>query len=344
MKRIFFTIFLTVFTAVFGFAQFDFKTVATINLTKTESITGKQLRTEVERREKAAGRALNNDERLTVLDEMINERLVLQAAERDRITITENEVNNHLEQSKTQMSQAIGRKPTDAEFATAVKNQTGMELAVYRDQVRRQLVLNKYLTTKKKSIFDNVKNPSEDDIGNIYLMTKAQLVRPDTVRISMIQVPFGQEKTRAKNTADQLSREIGASPSKFDEVVLRGQAANSGFQAGDAGYLPRNMEAAQVFGQEFINTAFSLKQGEVSKVIEGRTGYQIFKVTETYSMKNLELNDIFQLGTRVTVKDYLGNTMYQQRQMEALKQAADELVAELRTGRTFNVLDKNLSW
>jgi parvulin-like peptidyl-prolyl isomerase len=104
------------------------------------------------------------------------------------------------------------------------------------------------------------------------------------------------------------------------------------------------MEAAQVVGQEFINTAFSLKQGEVSKVIEGRPGYQIVKITETYAMKSLELDDIFQLGTRMTVRDYISNSMMQERQMEVLSKATQELVSELRAGKTFQVFEKNLNW
>jgi parvulin-like peptidyl-prolyl isomerase len=163
----------------------------------------------------------------------------------------------------------------------------------------------------------------------------------------MIQVAYGPDaasKTKAKELADRLIREIGASASRFDEVVLRGQAPSSGYDAGDGGYLPRNSQTAQVVGQEFINAAFSLKQGEISKVIEGRLGYQIIKVTETYVQKNLELDDIIQPGSRMTVRDYISSVLLQQRQMEALQKATQELVTELRAGRTYQIFEKNLTW
>jgi parvulin-like peptidyl-prolyl isomerase len=201
--------------------------------------------------------------------------------------------------------------------------------------------------SKKQSSFENIKIPTEADILDAYNLYKTQFVRPDTVRFSMIQVTYGSDaaaKTKAKDLADGLIKEIGSSPSKFDEVVLRGQSPSAGYQAGDGGYLPRNPEAAQVVGQEFINTAFSLKQGEVSKIIEGLRGYQIIKITETYSMKGLELDDIFQLGSRMTVRDYIGNTLLQERQMETLQKATQELVAELRAGKQFQVFEKNLTW
>ena len=347
MKRLLFFILLSSFFAALAFAQADLQPAAIVNLTKSEPITVKQFRTEVERMEKSTRRTLNDKERRDVLDVMINERLAIQAAEKDKITISENEITQQINQLKTQMVQAIGRQPTDAEFATAIKNETGLELPAFRDQVRRQLVVQKYLMSKKQSTIENIKIPSEDEISNTYGLTKSQFVRPDTVRFSMIQVAYGADaasKTKARELADRLSREIASSPSKFDEVVLRGQAPNSGYQAGDGGYLPRNMEAAQVVGQDFINTAFNLKQGEVSKIIEGQRGYQIIKITETYAMKSLELDDIFQLGSRMTVRDYIGNTLLQDRQMEVLSKASQELVTELRAGKTFQIFERNLNW
>jgi parvulin-like peptidyl-prolyl isomerase len=333
--------------AVGGFAQADLQPAAIVNLTRSEPITVKQLRTEVERMEKSTGRVLTSQQRRDVLDALINEKLAIQAAERDKITISENEVNQHINQLKAQMVQVLGRQPTDAEFAEAIKNETGMEIQAFRDQARRQLLTQKYLMSKKQSSFENIKTPTEADILNAYNLYKSQFVRPDTVRFSMVQVAYGADaaaKTRAKELVDRLFKEIGSSPSKFDEVVLRGQSPSAGYQAGDGGYLPRNPEAAQVAGQDFINTAFNLKQGEVSKIIEGLRGYQIIKITETYAMKNLELDDIFQFGSRMTVRDYIGNTLLQERQMEVLQKATQELVAELLAGKTFQVFEKNLTW
>jgi parvulin-like peptidyl-prolyl isomerase len=347
MKRIAFLVLFSFFLIAFGFAQADLQPAAIVNLTRSEPITVKQLRTEVERVEKTVRRSLTDKERRDVLDSLINERLAIQAAEKDKITVSENEVNQQINQLKTQMVQALGRQPTDAEFSTAIKNETGLDLAAFRDHARRQLTTQKYLMSKKQSSFENIKMPTDADITSAYNLTKSQFVRPDTVRFSMIQIEYGPDaasKTKAKELADKLNKEVSSSPAKFDEMVLRGQTPNSGFQAGDGGYLPRNVEAAQVVGQDFINTAFGLKQGEVSKLMEGIRGYQIIKVTETYAQKNLELDDIFQLGSRVTVRNYIGNSLLQERQMEALSKATQELVAELRAGKTFQIFEKNLNW
>ena len=347
MKRIAFFALFSLFSAILSFAQADLQPAAIVNLTKSEPITVKQFRTEVENMEKASGRKLNQSEQKDVLDAMINERLALQAAEKDRIVVADSEVNKQIDQLKSQMIQVIGRPPTDTEFATAIREQTGLDMTSFREKVRRQLIIQKYLMSKKQSTIESIKVPTEADIVNLYNLAKAQFVRPDTVRLSMIQATYGQDaasKTKAKELIDRLAREIGSNPSKFDEVFIRGQSPNSGYYAADEGYLPRSMQTAQVVGQEFINTAFSLKQGEVSKVIEGKRGYQIIKVTETYAQKNLELDDIVQPGSRITVREYIGNGILQERQAETMARASEELIKDLRKGNPFQIFEKNLSW
>jgi parvulin-like peptidyl-prolyl isomerase len=347
MKRLLIFLFLMILTAGMVFSQSDLQPAAIVRLTKSEPITVKQYRTEVERMQKSAGRDLTSAERRQVLDVMINEKLAIQAAERDKISISEGEINQQLQQLRAGMAQTAGRQPTDAEFAAAVVNETGLDLAGFREQIRRQMLVQKYLLSKKQNILESIKVPTEEEIINTYNLAKAQFVRPETVRFSMIQVGFGEnaaDKVKAKELADRLVRDIGVNPSKFDEAVIRAQAQGSGYQAGDGGYLPRNLQAQQVVGQEFINTAFNLKQGEVSKLMEGARGYQIIKITETYEQKNLELDDIAQLGTRMTVRDYIGNTLLQERQQEVIEKATQELVTELRVGNPFQIFENNLTW
>ncbi|MDR3170089.1 MAG: SurA N-terminal domain-containing protein [Treponema sp.] len=347
MKRFVHVLFLWFTITALGVAQSDLQPAAIVRLTKSEPITVKQYRTEVERMEKQAGRTLSAEERRQVLDVMINEKLALQAAERDKVSVNDNEINQQLQEIRSALAQNTGRQPTEAEFALALRNETGLEMPAFRDQLRRQMITQKYLMSKKQSLFTAVKIPSDADILNTYTLYKTQFVRPETVRFSMIQVPFGADtaaKAKARELADRLIREIGSNPSKFDEAVVRGQVPNSGYQAGDGGYLPRNPEALRVVGQDFLNTAFSLKQGEVSKLLEGARGYQIIKITETYTQKALELDDVFQLGTNMTVKAYIGNMMLQERQQAVIEQATQELVSELRTGNPFQVFENNLKW
>lgn len=347
MKRIVFLLTFSVLFAVFSFAQANLQPAATVNLTRSEVITVGQLRTEVERMERSAGRTLSQAERSQVLDVMINERLAIQAAERDRITVTENELNQQIQELRSQMAQQIGRQPTEAEFNQAIREQSALDMPAFREQMRRQLIVQKYLVSKKGELLNSVRSPTEEEIRTQFNNARTEFVRPETVRFSMIQVPYGPDaasRNRARDLANQFIREIGSSPSKFDEIVVRAQAPNSGYQAGDASYMPRNREALSTVGQDLFDTAFSLRQGEVSRLIEGRQGFQIIKVTENHAMRNLELDDIAQLGTRVTVRQYIGQAIISQRQQAVLTQATQELTTELRAGRTFQIFENNIRW
>ena len=347
MKRIVLILIFLALLTVYGFAQANLQPAATVNLIRSEVITVGQLRTEVDRMEQAAGRTLIQSERMQVLDTMINERLAIQAAERDRITVTENELSQQVQQLRTAMAQQIGRQPTDAEFNQAIKEQSALEMPAFREQLRRQLIVQKYLLSKKGDLLNSVRMPTEEEIRTQFNLSRADFVRPETVRFSMIQVPFGTDaasRNRARDLANQLIRDIGSNPSRFDEFVVRSQSPNSGYQAGDGGYLPRNRDALTAVGQEFLDIAFNLKQGEVSRLIEGRLGFQIIKITENHAMINLELDDIAQLGTRVTVREYIRQVMATQRQQAVLSQATQELASELRAGRTFQVFENNIRW
>ena len=364
MKRLPILFLLWAFSGAVAFAQVDLQPVAIVRLTRSEPITVRQLKTELE---KVAWQNLAPNlgrsptsaeitrevarygltERRQVLEVEINNRLALQAAERDRITVSDNELNQQITQLRSVMAQSIGRQPTDEEFALAVKNETGMDLPAFRDSTRRQLITQKYLMAKKQDVLSSIREPTERDILDFYNLNKSGFIRPDTVRFSMIQVPYGQDaasKNRAKQLADNLNRDIGSNPARFDEAVLRGQAPNAAYQAGDAGYLPRNPMGLQAAGEDFINTAFSLRQGEVSKVIEGVRGYQIIKITETLPLKALELDEIADLDNRMTVREYIRQGLLQQRQQEVLARATQELVTELRVGNPFQIMENNLNW
>ncbi|MDR3146041.1 MAG: peptidyl-prolyl cis-trans isomerase [Treponema sp.] len=347
MKRFFIAVLFGVLIVGFLPAQMDLQPVAIVRLTKSEPITVKQFRTEVEKMEKQERRSLNASERRQVLDLMINERLAIQAAEQDKVTVSENEINQQLQQLRAVLAQNIGRQPTDAEFATAVKNEYDLEVPAFREQIRRQYLVQKYLLSKKQSLIQSVKTPTEAEIQNFYNLNKAEFVRPDTVRFSMIQVPFGAsaaDKTKARELADRLVREIGSNTAKFDEAVIKSQSSGSGYQGGDFGYVPRNAQAQQAIGAELMNTAFGLKQGEVSRLVEGPQGYSIIKVTETYEMKSLALDDVIQPGNRMTVHEFISSRMLQERQQGVMIQASQELVTELRKGNSFQIFENNLTW
>jgi len=88
-----------VFCAAVVFAQSDLQVLAVVKLNKSESITVKQLKTRVEAYQMQRHISLSLDDRKKVLESMIQERLVAQAAQKAGITIPDSAVDqNFLQQ------------------------------------------------------------------------------------------------------------------------------------------------------------------------------------------------------------------------------------------------------
>ncbi|MDR3123374.1 MAG: peptidyl-prolyl cis-trans isomerase [Treponema sp.] len=124
--------------------QLDLQTVAKVTLTKSEYIFVKQLRLEVERRSKVQEipQGISPvDLRRMVLDAMIAERLVLQAAERAGI----NSPNSELEQ-RLQMVRASASRPlTDKEFQEGIERQYGLSYSAFQTYLHEDIIRQKYI-------------------------------------------------------------------------------------------------------------------------------------------------------------------------------------------------------
>jgi hypothetical protein len=335
----------------------DLQTVATVNLTKTEPILVKQLRTRVEAIEKATGRKLSTDEKREILNGMIDEMLILQAAARDRVSVEEGTVNQQIEDLRTQLTQQAGRRPTDVEFAEAVKAQTGLDLSGFREQMKKQLVFQKYLMEKKGSILQAAKPPSDAEILSEYNQWKtsadgiARLTQEETIQFAAIVFPYEKDadKPKARNGAEALEKEIGGSVLQFDKKV---QQQSNEYRATTAGIMQKNKKAQSEVGQAFMDTSFGLKYDpktgatEVSKVIEVPTGtargFYIIKITAKYPFKSpLALDDtMIQYGT--TVRDVVRAALAQEKQQDAIVKAQGELTAELRKNTPFKINEQFL--
>jgi parvulin-like peptidyl-prolyl isomerase len=349
MKKHAITLVIALLAATAATAQNDLKTVATVTLTKTEPITVKMLKEQVRQLESALGQPINAEMRREVLDGMINERLALQAAERDKITASDAEVNQQFSELRAQFGQMLGRPATDTEFAAALKQQTGMDISAYREQAKKMLTVQKYLLAKKQDVLRSIKEPTDTEIAKEYELASADLIQPETLEFSAIVFPVNNdaEKNKKRDEANKMAREVNGSPDTFDEKLQRGRASNAGYNMSQRSILQKNTAGQQRAGQTFMDEAFGLAQGKVSKVLEipsGQArGYYIIKVTAKYPKKFLTLDDVH-LGYGETVKNVLRGSVMQKRQQEVIARAQQELVTELRKGSPYKIFEENLNY
>jgi parvulin-like peptidyl-prolyl isomerase len=284
-------------------------------------------------------------ERRQVLDQLIGQRLFVQAAERDRMTINPKVVDDALMEN---LAAQVGRQPTQAEFNSVLGNNA----AAIREDARKTLLARSYVQSKKLALFQAADQyePSEADIAYFFVMNRRELIRLDTVGVSLISIPIENDRPKAKAKADSLAREISANPARFDDIALPGKAQNArvtaGFEAGDT-FLERNPELDQQMGKQFITTVFNLKQGEVSPLLETQSAFYFVRVNSIYGFKALELNDVVNpaLQSSPTVRQAVRDDLKSKENQRVFEQAFLELATEMRKERgVVTVYEQYLNW
>ncbi|MDR1786722.1 MAG: SurA N-terminal domain-containing protein [Spirochaetaceae bacterium] len=333
----------------------DLQPLATVKLTKNEVITVKQLKGRVAMYEKQNGSPISVDERRQVLDSLINEKLVVQAAQKAGISVTDSEVNEQFSQFISQMA---GRRVTEQEYAAMVKQQTGksfenyfleqmgLSIAAYKGFLKNQMLAQRYIGAEKQGDLYKIQ-PTDEEIRNYYALNESILVRPTTLKLFLVAAPKGTDSAGARKKVDAIRDEL-KTKKNYDEVARRNQP---GVNAGDI-YVARTMQDAE---QLRINinallNMFKQDTGYVSDVIDTGNDFQFYVVREKLGAKMLTLDDLAQPGTTTTVYQYILNIVAQQKQMQFLAAASKEVAEKLRTSQNFTMnksgdaLTSLLSW
>lgn len=206
-----------------------------------------------------------------ILDGLISEKLILAQAEEDSILVSDEEVNDRLERQIKMLIQNYGSEEKVAEIYNMPVSKMKRE---YRDEIRKQLVIQKIKQTKEMGVsvsrreveefYNNFKDslpdvPTEYELSHIYISPK-----PDTNSV-LSSLKFAQ------SLIDSLKR-----GSDFSEFAKKYSSdLGSGSLGGDLGKVRRG-----VFVKEFEEAAFTLKINDISKPIRTIFGYHIIQVTE----------------------------------------------------------------
>ncbi|MBE6351076.1 MAG: peptidyl-prolyl cis-trans isomerase [Spirochaetaceae bacterium] len=360
MKKIVAIASLILICSVSLFAQAQLQPLAVVKLDKTESITLAQVKDRVEVYQKqAGGRVFTPAQRREILDAMIDEKLVVQAAQKEGVTITNTMVNQYFLET---LANQVGKPVTEAEFASLIQQQTnmsldefftaqlGMNLAGYKNFLKNQLTVQQYIVSKKSAMLQSVA-ATDDEIRSFYDLNKASFVQSDILKLSILVVPKGQDASAAKKKAEELYKKVKDNKTTFEDLKKQMVKADSGFQVGDL-LVPKNPQAAQQLGFDYnaLMSLFKNKIGFLSQITETDSDYQFYTIKDRYDAKMLEISDVVQPDSNVTVYEYIKAQLTQQKQAEALSYAAKEVTEELRKPENFQytksetALESLLNW
>ena len=333
-----------------GAAPID-KTVATVRLTRPQVITQLQLRRQVDPLETQARRSLTTEERRMVLDGLVARALIEQAAERDRVVVSDAEVNARLEQMKksTAQSLGLGRDLSDADLKQLVAG-TGVSWDEYVRNLKYQILLTAYARAKKKSDLDAVKPPTDEQVRSYYDANKKDFFIDDYLKIRHIFVDTRaltskEDRDKAARRADDILKELRGGTSFEDLVLKYSDDQASKYRQGDYGYISRvDEQRRQLLGKDFVDAIFRLKKGETSGVLQSNIGFHIVRAEERFDAKLLSFDEKVPPTMQFTVKDLIRQNLTAQGQSDALTRALEDIVKDLRKQAEVKVTEDNLSW
>ncbi|HIN77984.1 MAG TPA: hypothetical protein EYM97_04050 [Gemmatimonadetes bacterium] len=211
-----------------------------------------------------------------VLDQMINRSLVLQEAARDTlIRVNESEIEDRVVARIDDVAQQFGGQ-SGLQQALATD---GLNLAEYRDLLRTQI---RQEQTQQLFLQRTLQNAptielSEDDLLTAFQASRAQLQqRPKIITFTQVVLkptPSEISQQTARSEADSLLGEIQGG-SNFEELAqLHSDDIGSAELGGDLGWFRRGMMVT-----EFDEAAFSMRDGQVSDIVQTEFGYHIIKI------------------------------------------------------------------
>lgn len=361
MKKILLVCFMIFSALGTSFAQSDLQPLAIVKLNKnkSETVTVKQVKSRVVPYEKQLGRSLTVEERKQVLNTIIEEKLMLQAAVKEGISIPDSAVDQYFVQG---MSQQLGVNVSEKELDDIVKKtqgmtldellqkQVGMNKVDYKATLKNQLMLQQYVVKSKQAEIQAVA-PTDEEIRAFYDSNKASFVWNDMMKVFLVIVSKGDNADAARQKANDFRNQLSDKKSTNDQLVAKSKEENSGFQAGDI-LLQKTEAIAARLGYSFadLRDLFGQKEGFITDIKETPQDFRFFKVGKKYEAKMLGIGDVVQPDTTITVYDYIRGNLAQQKQLQYVQVAAQELAKSLNTPENVEMkkkdaaLDKLLSW
>lgn len=328
--------------ASFAFAQNDMQTLAVVKANRTETITLKQLKNRVnfvQKQYESYGIKLTPEQRAEALQSLINEKLLVQAATKEGLSITDSQVNATFLNT---FSQQLGTQVTEAQLEEIIQQQlnlslndymlqsTGMGLNDYKAYLKNQLIIQQYVYSKCQSEMAAI-SVTDADIRSAYELNRKGFMWNDMVRLFLVIVPKGSDSTAARSLANQVRAQYSKNPSSETAIVNEGSSSGK-YQAGAILVEKTSAQATQLgWTYDKIIELFSKDTNFISEVTETPNDFQFYVVSKKYGAKLLEIGDCIQPETTITVYDYIKQNLTSQKQQQYFADAAESLAASLDT-------------
>jgi len=205
-----------------------------------------------------------------VLDEMVNEELMVQAAEAAKIEVESGEVQAALDEIKQQ------NNLDDSGLATALAAQ-GFTMANYKQEVRRQMLrlrAENQIVAPKVSVTDEDVRARYDQMAR--RTEQVQAVKLSHMLFKLAEHPTEQQIADAKDKASKAIARVKGGEEFAKVAATESEDDTTKATGGELGWFQRGSMANPAWEP----IVFAMEKGDVRGPVTGPQGFHVFQVTE----------------------------------------------------------------
>ena len=254
-----------------------------------------------------------------VLENLIARELLYQESQKKGIKVDQKEI-------EAQLTALKGRFPSEVEFKNALSTMNLTE-ADLRFQFERDVAIRKLLDDQiggKSTVSEKESRAYYD--GNLESFKKPEQVRASHILIKVDPGADEAKKAEARTKIESLQAKLKKGDD-FGALAKEYSEGPSGPKGGDLGFFGRGQMV-----KPFEETAFSMKPGQVSGMVETRFGYHLIMVTERTPESTLSYEE---------VKDRLEQYLKQQKVQAEIAAYVENLKSKAKSNYSYR--DRNRS-
>jgi len=256
-------------TATFSQERIALDKIAAIvgsHIIKTSDIQNEYLQMQME------NTPVNDQSKCTILEQILLQKLLLDQAELDSLTVTDAQISAELDKRIKSLSEQIGtEEKLEAFYGKTISEiktewRSLVESQILSNQMQGKIVNDVQVSPNDVRIF--YKNLPKDSIPEINPEFEiAQIVVKPPIEL--------KQKLEVKDKLEELRQRIIKGESFSKLAVLYSEDMASAKKGGELGFVSRNDLVP-----EFAAVAFKIKDGEISRIIETEYGYHIIQFIE----------------------------------------------------------------
>ncbi|MFH1414477.1 MAG: peptidylprolyl isomerase [Elusimicrobiota bacterium] len=252
-----------------------------------------------------------NELKANILEQMIDEKLLIEKAEKDNIRVTDAEVDQGVDEIS-------GRFPSEMEFQNEISKQA-MTGEKFRQNVRNQLMVIKLIN---QNVNGKISPPPDEELKIYYDEHQSEMMSPEQIRVRHILITTSEERPQeeSKKKIDEIYEMAKKDPSKFSSFAEEHSEGPSASQGGDLGYFSKGEMV-----KEFEEVAFAMEVGDISKPVKTRFGYHVIKLIGKRSSEKKTFSE---------AKDKLKSLLYQMKMEKQYEKFLRELRDEAKISKT----------